>query len=128
MGELLPEHAAPELLYLESKWASLISYGLTVKALQDFLPVGMALNASTLRRDTLRVAGRLEAELGPEPIFPPAGCPDACASLPMAPPPITVGLDVGNLRSWDNKKTHFAAIMGESVPRANQAFRLCPGP
>jgi hypothetical protein len=25
--ELLPEHATPELLYLESKWASLVSYG-----------------------------------------------------------------------------------------------------
>ena len=30
--ELLPEHTAPELLYLESEWSSLISYGLTVKA------------------------------------------------------------------------------------------------
>jgi len=25
--DLLPEHTAPELLYLESKWASLVSYG-----------------------------------------------------------------------------------------------------
>jgi hypothetical protein len=124
LGELLPEHTAPELLYLESKWSSLISYGLTVKALQDFLPVDTTLNASTVRRDTLRVAGRLEAELGPEPIFPLAGCPDACASLPAAPPPITVGLDGGYLRSWDNKKTHFVAIVGEAVPSDGPAKRF----
>jgi hypothetical protein len=40
--DLLPEHTAPELLYLESKWASLVSYGLTVEALRDFLPVDTA--------------------------------------------------------------------------------------
>jgi hypothetical protein len=33
--DLLAERTTPELLYLESKWASLVSYGLTVKALQD---------------------------------------------------------------------------------------------
>jgi len=122
--ELLPEHTAPELLYLESKWSSLISYGLTVKALQDFLPVGMSLNATTVRRDTLQVARRLDAELGPEPIFPIAGCPDACSSLPTAPSPITVGLDGGYLRHWDNKNTHFVAIVGESVPKDSPAKRF----
>src|ERR671932_2494107 len=63
--ELLPEHTAPELLYPEGKWASLVSYGLTVKALGEFLPVDAALNTSSVRRDTLRVARRLETELGP---------------------------------------------------------------
>jgi hypothetical protein len=33
---LLPEHTAPELLFMETKWASLVSYGLTVQALKDF--------------------------------------------------------------------------------------------
>jgi hypothetical protein len=114
--ELLPEHIAPELLYLESKWSSLVSYGLTVQALRDFLPVDARLNATTVRRDTLRVARRLEAELGPEPSFPLAGCPDACASLPVPPAPITVGIDGGYLRHWRHKQAHFVAIVGESVP------------
>jgi hypothetical protein len=122
--ELLPDHTAPELLYLESKWASLVPYGLTVRALRDFLPVDARLNATTVRRDTLRVARRLDAELGPEPIFPLTGCPDACAKLPAPPPPIVVGLDGGYLRSWDNKKTHFVAIVGESVPRDGPAKRF----
>lgn len=114
--ELLPEHIAPELRYLESKWSSLVSYGLTVKALRDFLPVDAGLNASSVRRDTLRVARRLEAELGPEPIFPLAGCPGDCAGLPSPPEPIIVGLDGGYLRHWERKQTHFVAIVGESVP------------
>src|SRR5919202_2382401 len=80
--ELLPEHTAPELLYLESKWASLVSYGLTVTALQDFLPVDTRLNAKSVRRDTLSIARRLEAELGHEPVFPLAGWLGYCASLP----------------------------------------------
>ena len=39
LAKLLPEHTAPELLYLESKWASLMSYGTTVKLLEDVLPL-----------------------------------------------------------------------------------------
>jgi hypothetical protein len=114
--ELLPERTAPELRYLETKWASLVSYGLTVNALRDFLPVDATLNAMSVRRGTLRVARRLEAELGPEPVFPLAGCPEDCASLPLPPEPITVGLDGGYLRSWEHKQTHFVAIVGECVP------------
>jgi len=122
--ELLLEHTAPELLYLESKWASLVSYGLTVEALRDFLPVDSRLNASSVRRDTLRVARRCEAELGPEPVFPLAGCPGACASLPRPPEPITVGIDGGYLRHWQHKQTHFVAIVGESVPAAGPTKRF----
>jgi len=122
--ELLPEHTAPELLYLESKWASLVSYGLTVKALQDFLPVDARLNTTSVRRQALQVAGRLEAELGPEPRFPLAGCPGECASLPAPPAPITVGIDGGYLRHWQRKSTHFVAIVGESVPADGPAKRF----
>ena len=122
--ELLPEHTAPELLYLESKWASLVPLRADRQGLRDFLPVDARLNATTVRRDTLRVARRLDAELGPEPVFPLAGCPAACASLPAPPPPIAVGLDGGYLRSWDHKRTHFVAIVGESVPRDGPAKRF----
>src|SRR5438270_1716185 len=122
--ELLPEHTAPELSYLEAKWASLVSYGLTVQALQDFLPVDAQLNAATVRRHTLRVARRLESELGPEPRFPLDGCPIECASLPAPPAPITVGIDGGYVRHWERKQTHFVAIVGESVPRDGPAKRF----
>ncbi len=35
LAEILAAHIAPELCYLESKWASLMSYGMTVKLLED---------------------------------------------------------------------------------------------
>src|SRR5215471_14758396 len=34
LATLLPERTTPDLLYLETKWAALMSYGLTVKLLQ----------------------------------------------------------------------------------------------
>ena len=72
---------------------SLVSYGLMVEALRDFLPVDTALNGMAVRRDTLPVARRLEAELGPEPVFPLAACPAECTSLPAPLEPIIVGID-----------------------------------
>ncbi len=41
---LLPASVAPELLFMETKWASLVSYGLTVDALTDFLPLDVTLD------------------------------------------------------------------------------------
>jgi hypothetical protein len=35
LAALLPEHTTPDLLSLETKWAALMSYGLTVKLLQE---------------------------------------------------------------------------------------------
>ena len=49
---------------MESKWSSLVSYGLSLEALKDFLPIDLRLDVKTVRYDTLKVAKRLEAELG----------------------------------------------------------------
>src|SRR5215218_10429712 len=43
---LLTARIAPELLYLESKFAALVSYGLTADLLQEVLPIGTTANAS----------------------------------------------------------------------------------
>ena len=66
LSALLTEPVAPELLYMEAKWSSLVSYGLSLDALQDFLPIDLSLDVKTVRYDTLKVAKRLEAELGDE--------------------------------------------------------------
>jgi hypothetical protein len=63
LSALLTESVAPELLFIESKWSSLASYGLTIKAFKDFLPLDATLAINTVRHDTLKVAERLEAEL-----------------------------------------------------------------
>lgn len=54
--ELLPEHIAPELLYLQSKWSSLMSYGLTVKALRPAAALAQA-NASGIDTSAQPVCG-----------------------------------------------------------------------
>jgi hypothetical protein len=72
---LLPERTAPELLYVETKWASWVSYGLTVQTLKDFLPVDTALRVSTVHTNALAMAQRCEAELGDEQISFIDGCP-----------------------------------------------------
>ena len=38
LADLLPEHTTPELLFLETKWASLMSYGMTTQLLEDVSP------------------------------------------------------------------------------------------
>src|SRR5438128_4233422 len=65
LTKLVSERSTPELQYLEMRWASLVSYGLTVRALHDFLPVDEELNISTVRRTTLEIA-RPWRELGPD--------------------------------------------------------------
>src|SRR5215510_13198770 len=49
LSALLTEPVAPELLYMEAKWSSLVSYGLSLDALQDFLPLDRSLDVKTVR-------------------------------------------------------------------------------
>jgi hypothetical protein len=39
LAELLPERTHPELVYLEIKFAALVSYGLRVELLKEVLPI-----------------------------------------------------------------------------------------
>jgi hypothetical protein len=63
LTELLPESTTPELRFLETKWASLISYGMTARLLKDVLPLDETLNATTIQNHTLAVAQRCEEEV-----------------------------------------------------------------
>lgn len=92
---LFTAHTAPELLYLEARWASLVSYGMTADLLTDVLPIGRTANASTIRNHLHRVARRHEAELGPDqPCFI-AGGPADWKALSLPDGPIVVGIDGG---------------------------------
>ena len=46
LAQLLSELTAPELLYLETKFSSLMSYGLSVQLLQEVLPIEHAINVT----------------------------------------------------------------------------------
>jgi hypothetical protein len=63
LAELLPERTSPELAYLETKFAALVSYGFTVKLLKEVLPIAEDLNTTAIQMQVHRAAGRLEAEL-----------------------------------------------------------------
>lgn len=117
LNELLPELTAPELLYLETKWASLMAYNVTAERLKDLLPVDDTLNAETIRQHLHKIAERDEAALGKEQFTYIEGCPAQWAQWSRPDGPITVGIDGGYIRNWENKKTHFEVIVGKSLPR-----------
>ena len=64
LTRLFTGHTAPELLYLETHWASLMSFGLTAGLLKDVLPIDTRTNAATIRNHLHKVASRQEADLG----------------------------------------------------------------
>src|SRR5690349_9233390 len=113
---LFTEHIAPELLYLETRWASLISYGLTAELLKEVLPIGRGANASTIRSHLHRVAARQEADLGAEP----PSVVDGDSAEPREPAaaggPLLVGLDGGYVRNWHDKQKKFEVVVGKAVP------------
>jgi hypothetical protein len=118
---LIPDHVAPERLYLEARWASLVPYASAAGLLADVLPIVSGSNATTLRKHTLRVAERAETELGEERSCFIDGCPAEWAKLPIPEGRIVVGLDGGYVRDWEDRKTNFEVIVGQSVPEDRDA-------
>lgn len=124
LSDLLPERTAPELLYLESQFASLMSYGLSVKLLAEVLPVDERLNAATIRNHTQRLGNRLDAELGEEQFMFAEGCPRAWEALPHPDMPLTVGIDGAYVHSSEQPvtaKRSFEIIVGKSIPDAGHS-------
>jgi hypothetical protein len=112
---LFTERTAPELVYLETKWASLLSYGMTADLLKDILPIGNLANASTIRRTLHRVATRHEADLDSERS---GGLEDGFADnqpLPIPQAEAIVGIDGGYARHWHDKKRNFEVMVGKSM-------------
>jgi hypothetical protein len=107
-----------EPLCLEFRWASLMSYGLTVGLLADLLPMEHQLSTSTVSRHVHQVAERLEQELGDEQPFFIEGCPVQWYELPEPAAPLTVCLDGGyvHARTPERRKDgSFEVIVGKST-------------
>jgi len=107
------------LLYLESKFAGLVSYGLSAKWLAETLPLGRPLNASTVRLHALATGERLESELGPEQAMFAEGCQLDWDELPRPDLPLIVGLDGGYVHSSQQRTRRdgwFEVIAGKSMP------------
>ena len=115
LSALLTESVAPELLYMEAKRSSLVSYGMSLEALKDFLPLEVTLDVKTVRYDTLKVAKCIEAELGDEqPCFI-EGSPGDWDLLPHPDGAFKGGIDGGYVRNWFAKKHNFEVIVGKST-------------
>jgi len=114
LAELLPNRTLPELLFLETKWASLMSYGMTAKLLQEVLPIDEPLNTFTIRQHVADVAERLERELGEEQFCFIEGCQNIWDQLPAPDGPLTVGIDGGYVRG-QHKQGVFEVIAGKSL-------------
>ena len=116
LRDLISGHVAPERLYLEARWASLVPYAAAADLLADVLPIASGANATTLRQHVLRVAERAEGELGKEQSSFIDGCLAEWAVLPIPEGRIVVGLDGGYVRDWDDRKANFELIVGRSMP------------
>jgi hypothetical protein len=124
LADLLKERTAPELLYLESKFSALMSYGLTTKLLEEVLPIDEALNRATVRNHLYRVAERMEGELAEEKVFFIEGGERDWKQLPQPDLPLTVGLDGGFVHSCEQKSRRegwFEVIAGKSVTAAGDS-------
>ena len=110
---LLTARIAPELLYLETRWASLVSFGMTADLLKDVLPIGSTADASTIRRHLHKIAVRHDADLSDEQLGDPDGRPSKGQPLPQTA--IIVGIDGGYVRNWHDKKHNFEVMVGKSM-------------
>ena len=114
----LKAHSSPELLYLETKFASLMSYGLSIRLLSEVLPIADEINTTSMRRHQQQIAERIESELGEEQFQFIKGCPDEWGRQPRPEPPLTVGLDGGYVHASAQKsrtEDWFEVITGKSV-------------
>ena len=116
LRNLIPNHVAPERLYLEARWASLVPYAAAAGLLADVLPIVSGANATTLREHVMGVAERVESELEEERACFIDGCPAQWQALPIPEGRIVVGLDGGYVRKWTDRKTNFELIVGRSIP------------
>jgi hypothetical protein len=117
---VLKERTAPELVYLESKFAALMSYGLTVELLAEVFPFASERSVATVHRNLQRLAERAEQELGDEKGSFLEHCQRDLDALPPPAAPITVGLDGGYVHAKEQKSRMegwFEVIGGKSLPQ-----------
>lgn len=116
IATLIPERTAPEFSYLQAKWSSLMSYGLTVKLLEEVLP--LSANVASVYRVTQAVAEKLEDELGEEQYMYIEGPSGAWAKLPHPNERLFVGIDGGFIHGREKEKRKagwFEVLVGKSL-------------
>ena len=126
LAERMPERTSPELVYLETKFAALVSYGLTLKLLEEVLPIGQDLSSRTIRRQVHQAAERLETELaqGVDPFLEASPPGKNAPSTPATP--LVVGLDgcyVHAAGQRSRTEGWFEVIVGKSLATEDHAAK-----
>jgi hypothetical protein len=125
LAERLPERTSPELTYLETKFAALVSYGLSLKLLNDALPIGQSLSVTAIRNQVRQRVERLEAERAQgQPVFKP--CLQAQDALGEAIVPRVIGLDGVYVHAKDQpSRTEgwFEVIVGKRLVTEDQVAK-----
>ena len=113
------------MLYLETKFASLVSYGLTVRLMDEVLPLDRPIGAERVRRHLFRVAEAHEAELASAPK---SITVDERTGPNNAPPdgPLYVGMDGGYIRGREQGWFEAIAAKAWSHSIAMAAIRIRP--
>lgn len=125
LSKVLTGRTSPELLYLESRWASLMSYGVTASILEEVFPI--QISSSTICNTAMKVATRLEQELPAEQHMYIEGCQNTWDKLPRPGFPLTVGIDGGyvHAREGKNRKAGwFEVIVGKSLQEEHASKRF----
>jgi hypothetical protein len=115
MRSWLNGQTSPEMLYLETKWASRIPSASVADLLKEVLPVRDSANQETVRGHLYATAERMEQELGEERqlnLF--EGSDEDWEQQPLPDGPITVGIDGGYVRAA-HKQGWLEVIAGKSV-------------
>lgn len=123
LNQWLSDKNSPELKYIETKWASLISFAQTANLLKDVLPVGETENAATIRNHLNTIAKKQEKELEGKPEYI-SMCQNELDELPKPDKPITVGIDGGYLKKWHKRNKNFEIIAGKSFSATKPALRF----
>lgn len=121
LNALLPQHSTPELLYLETKWASLVPFEKTAGLLKEVLPIAESINGTTIQNHLYSLAESMESRLGKEDWMYDCGSISEREELLRPDRTMVVGIDGGYVRDWTDKKTFFEAIAGKSVPAEKRA-------
>ena len=114
---------SPELQYIETKWASLISFEQTANLLKDVLPVGETENAVNNQKSPTRYSKKAGKRIrGKTGIY--FLCQNELDKFPKPDKPITVGIDGGYLKNWKNKNNNFEIIAGKSFSKTQTPKRF----
>jgi hypothetical protein len=125
LAERLPERTSPELTYLETKFAALVSYGLSRKLLNGVLPIGQCLSVTAIRNQVHRRAERLETERAQgQPVF--EHGVQAQDALPEAAVPRAIDLDGGYVHAKgqpSRTESWFKVIVGKRLASEGQTVK-----